>query len=406
MTVAALRHPETRTLLDRAMVVAFQAPKSFTGEDTVEIHAHGGPAVVKGLLGALAAIPGAFMNGKLDLTEVEGLKDLVQAETEAQRQLALRQADGELGRLYEDWRKRIVQSMGHIEAMIDFGEDEQFEDGIWDTTRSRILALRGEIESHLNDGRRGEVIRNGIRVTLFGPVNAGKSSMLNYLARRHVAIVSEEPGTTRDIIETTIDVAGFPVILSDTAGMRAGAGKVEAVGIQLARQRLASDTDLRIALVDLERDVPRQLADLGALVTSDTMVVLNKVDRVSRDDGDATVVDQAVAHCRALTPHVAVTSIAAGDGMDEFVRVLGQLLNSLYGVVVDSGAGPVLTNERQRNHLQSCVQALDRFLAHEDDVVMAAEELRLAALCIGRIGGLVDTEQVLDVIFRDFCIGK
>ncbi|KAJ3361729.1 tRNA modification GTPase gtpbp3, mitochondrial [Allomyces javanicus] len=391
------------------MVVSFPAPRSFTGEDVVELHAHGGPAVVKSILGALAKLRGfrmaergefaqrSFLNGKLNLTEVEGIKDLVNAETDAQRRQALRQSEGELGNLYEEWRATIISSMGHMEAMIDFGEDEQFEDGVWESTQSRIHQLRAAINAHLDDGRRGEILRSGIRTTIFGPVNAGKSSLLNYLARRRVAIVSDIPGTTRDVVESLVDVGGYPVLLGDTAGLRAADDPVERIGIEIAHERLKGETDLKIAVVDVTQ--PRtQLEELKPWLDQATVVVLNKVDKL---ESGSAMLDEWVRDAMQLTPHVVAVSVKSQQGLDQFIRELETLLTDQYG----RQEGPALTNERHRGHLVRCVDHLDRFLA-EQDVVLAAEELRRAAQCVGAITGAVDVEEVLDVVFRDFCIGK
>ncbi|KAJ3375463.1 tRNA modification GTPase gtpbp3, mitochondrial [Allomyces arbusculus] len=339
----------------------------------------------------------SFLNGKLNLTEVEGIKDLVNAETDAQRRQALRQSEGELGNLYEEWRATIVSSMGHMEAMIDFGEDEQFEDGVLESTQTRIQQLRTAINAHLDDGRRGEILRSGIRTTIFGPVNAGKSSLLNFLARRRVAIVSEIPGTTRDVVESLVDIGGYPVLLGDTAGLRAADDPVERIGIEIAYERLKGETDLKIAVVDVTK--PRtQLKELKPWLDQATVVVLNKVDKL---ESRSNMLDGWVRDAKQLTPHVVAVSVKNQQGLDQFIRVLETLLTDQYG----RQDRPALTNERHRSHLVRCVDHLDQFLA-EQDVVLAAEELRRAAQCVGAITGVVDVEEVLDVVFRDFCIGK
>ncbi|ORZ41436.1 hypothetical protein BCR44DRAFT_45838, partial [Catenaria anguillulae PL171] len=418
MARAKLHSPaKPSNVLDHALIVRFPGPKSFTGEDVVELHAHGGPAVVKSILSALGSLNGfrmadrgefahrAFLNGKLDLSEVEGLKDLVNAETEVQRQLAINQSSGALSSMYERWRTTIVSSMGHMEALIDFAEDEQFEDGVWDNTRNRITDLSASISTFLSDNRRGEILRQGIRTTLFGAPNAGKSSLLNHLAQRSVAIVSPIPGTTRDIVETTVDIAGYPVVVGDTAGIRPASDTqdaIELMGMHRARDRIENETDLRVCVMDLTRALEEQVpASAQAWITDQTLVVLNKADAVSLD-----VVEAVRSKVGKWTQHVAVVSLTSGQGVLELNQVLAQLLASVYGEAMDRTGAPVLTNARHRAHLEACQAALGRFLDNEHDVVLAAEELRLAATSIGRITGRVDTEAVLDVVFSDFCIGK
>lgn len=244
-----LRHPCSGEPLDRSLVLWFPGPQSFTGEDCMELHVHGGPAVVSGVLQALGSVPGlrpakageftrrAFAHGKLSLTEVEGLADLIHAETEAQRRQALRQLDGELSQLCQGWAKTLTKALAHVEAYIDFGEDDNLEEGVLEQVDRDVRALEVALSSHLRDARRGQRLRSGANVVVAGPPNAGKSSLVNLLSQKPVSIVSPEPGTTRDILETPVDLAGFPVLLSDTAGLREGAGAVEQEGVRRARQR-------------------------------------------------------------------------------------------------------------------------------------------------------------------------
>ncbi|XP_029772837.1 tRNA modification GTPase GTPBP3, mitochondrial isoform X5 [Suricata suricatta] len=244
-----LSHPRSGEPLDRALVLWFPGPQSFTGEDCAEFHVHGGPAVVSGVLQALGSVPGlrpaeageftrrAFAHGKLSLTEVEGLADLIHAETEAQRRQALRQLDGELGHLCHGWAKTLTKALAHVEAYIDFGEDDNLEEGVLERANSEVRELELALGAHLRDARRGQRLRSGAHVVVAGPPNAGKSSLVNLLSRKPVSIVSPEPGTTRDVLETPVDLAGFPALLSDTAGLREGAGPVEQEGVRRARER-------------------------------------------------------------------------------------------------------------------------------------------------------------------------
>ncbi|RHZ83004.1 hypothetical protein Glove_101g25 [Diversispora epigaea] len=240
-------HPITGEMLDHGLVLWFPGPNSYTGEDIAEFHIHGGTSVVRGVLDALGSIEGfrhaecgefthrAFDNDKLDLTEVEGIADLLNAETEAQRRLALRQAQGGLKHLYDTWRQQLIENMAFVEAVIDFGEDENIEDGVLNQVNERIKHLVSIIQNHMNDNRRGEILRDGIHVTIMGPPNVGKSSFLNYLAQRQAAIVSPIPGTTRDIIEISLNIGGYPIIIGDTAGLRKSDDIIEMEGITRAK---------------------------------------------------------------------------------------------------------------------------------------------------------------------------
>ncbi|WP_431856800.1 tRNA uridine-5-carboxymethylaminomethyl(34) synthesis GTPase MnmE [Azospirillum sp.] len=390
-----LRDPCTGEALDDALVLWFPAPRSFTGEDVGELHLHGGRAVVAGVIEALGALPGlrvaepgeftrrAFENGKLDLTAAEGLADLVDAETSAQRRQALRQMEGALGRLYEGWRDRLTRSLAHIEADIDF-PDEDLPSGVADAVRPVLETLVTEIDAHLADGRRGERLREGLHIAIVGAPNAGKSSLLNALARRDAAIVSARAGTTRDVIEVHLDVGGFPVVLADTAGLREAGDEIEEEGIRRALDR-AAKADVKIAVFDATAPLD---AATRALIDADTVVVLNKTDlapAVTDVDGKAAL----------------PVSARTGAG-------LHQLEERLAAFSADRLAGsgaPALTRARHRAALEECQGALARALTAPLPE-LAAEDVRLASRALGRITGRVDVEDLLDVIFRDFCIGK
>ncbi|KAI9219318.1 hypothetical protein BC828DRAFT_386462 [Blastocladiella britannica] len=434
LALVALEHPVTRISLDdRALAAWFPGPKSFTGEDTVELHVHGGTAVVAAVLQGVAACNNhsrseekggsalfrmaergefamrALANGKLDLAEVEGLKDLINAETEVQRQLASQQASGHFSTQIESWRREIVTCMGHAEAQLDFGEDEQFDSGQWQRTSARISSLSSSIAAHLATAQRGEIVRSGIRTTLFGVANAGKSSLINHLARRHVALVAATPGTTRDVVEARVDVAGYPVLLGDTAGLRTDTDDaVERAGVALARNRLANESDLRIWVVDLAASpLADQIALAAPFPASTGLVVLNKTDCV-----DSHFIECAKAEITDAAKGVpmVMVSMATGTGLADLDATLATVLRDTYGAGLansESATGMVVTNARHRAHLAECVAALDACVAAaEHDLVIAAEELRRAAQSMGRITGRVDVEDVLDVVFGDFCIGK
>ena len=422
-TAVKLSDPETLVAIDDGLALWFPAPNSFTGEDVAELHVHGGPAVVMGALEALGAMPGlrtaepgeftrrAFENGKMDLTAAEGLADLVEAETSAQRRQALRQLQGELGRFYESWRERLLNALAHIEAGIDFS-DEDLPDSVEAAAAEEVGKLVGEIAAHLKDNRRGERLRSGLLITIIGPPNAGKSSLLNLLARRDAAIVAATAGTTRDVIEVHLDLGGYPVIVADTAGLRDvgdggdGGDEVEAEGIRRAKGK-AREADLRLAVFDGQA-WPVTDSHTAGLVDADTLVVINKSD-LGQPAPPLEVGGQPALAISALT----------GDGVEAFLAVAAERVAGLMETAPSSAIGPALTRARHREALEECRAALERFLAAADNdkggdndkgsdktPELAAEDLRLAARALGRITGRVDVEDVLDAIFRDFCIGK
>lgn len=395
-TLARLRG-EGGEILDQALLLFFPAPHSFTGEDVAELHIHGGRAVLAAVSDALVgqglrpAEPGefsrrAFENGKLDLTQAEAIADLVDAETTAQRRQALRQMDGALTDLYGGWRQALIRSLAHLEAVIDFPE-EGLPEELADQINRGLDGLIDEIGGHLADGHRGERLRDGLEIAIIGAPNAGKSSLLNRLARREAAIVSSTAGTTRDVIEVHLDLGGYPVVVADTAGLRDTAEEIESEGIRRARAR-ADKADLTVAVFDgalLPALDPHTLE----LVDSRTLVVVNKCDRT--DAIPDRVKDRDVFRISAMT----------GEGLDAFLAALTRLVADR----LDVSAAPALTRARHRMALQDCLDALRR-ARRAPMLELAAEDVRLAARALGRITGRVDVEELLDVIFRDFCIGK
>jgi tRNA modification GTPase len=396
-TPVTLRDPATGETVDRGLALLFAAPASYTGEDVVELHVHGGRAVVQRLLGLLDAQAGlrpaeageftrrAFEHGKLDLTQAEAVADMVAAETEAQRRQALRQLDGALGRLYEDWRARLVQALAYAEADIDFA-DEDLPAGLTEAARGQIRLLREDIAAHLRDRRAGEILRDGFQIAIVGAPNAGKSSILNALAKRDAAIVDATAGTTRDIIELRLDLGGYPAIVADTAGLRDTADAVEGEGVRRAHRR-ARAADLLLVIYDATKAEDAATRTLAAQAAQ-ALVVRNKCDLLP-------------VWPRARAGEV-VVSARAGTGM----AVLEERLAGLIAAQLDRSSGaPALTRLRHRRALEEAVAGLDRALAGTAPELVA-EDLRLAARAIGRVTGRVDVEDLLDVIFRDFCIGK
>jgi len=387
--------PKTKETIDRALVLYFPAPHSFTGEDVVELHTHGGRAVTNAVIENLSKLPGfrlaeageftrrAFENGKMDLTEAEAIADLVHAETDAQRKQALRQLDGALGRLYEQWRHSLARALAYMEAAIDFSDEELPLDMI-EKQSADLKRLRDEIALHLNDNHRGERLREGFSIAILGPPNAGKSSLLNRLAHRDVAIVSPTAGTTRDVIEVHLDIGGYPVMLADTAGLREGDNEIESEGIRRARAR-AAQADFNLLIFD-GAIWPQMDNATQSLIGDHTLAVVNKADLLppqTRNDAFLFL------------------SVKDDVGID---ALLQRLTIEITQRLTDTGAPP-LTRARHRTALEVCLEHLDRaLLAKMAD--LRAEDVRLAMRALGRITGRVDVEDLLDIIFRDFCIGK
>lgn len=395
------------TILDHGLVLWFPGPASATGEDIAEFHVHGGRAVVAAVLDALAALPGlrpaepgefarrAFLAGKLDLAQAEALADLIAADTEAQRAQAQRQLQGGLSRRLDGWRDEILRALAHVEAAIDFADDEVPGGDVVADTVVRVNALLPELRASLD--RRGERLRDGVHAVILGAPNVGKSSLLNRLAQRDAAIVSATAGTTRDVLEVHLDVVGYPVILADTAGLRATADEVESEGVRRALHRAAA-ADIKIAIFDAAA-WPARDAATDALIDATALVVVNKSDLRSaapppagerRGGGDAA----------SMRPHF--LSARTGAGMERFLAALGLAVAAVAG-----SAEPGLTRARHTAAVRECVACLEHFVQDSGlSLELRAEELRLAGRAIGRITGRVDVEDLLDVIFAEFCIGK
>ena len=396
LSLRTLRDPRDGTELDRALVAWFPGPETYSGEDMAELHLHGGTAVRMGVLTALARMPGcraagpgaftrrAVLNGRMDLAEAEAVADLIDAETEGQRRQALRQLDGALSRQVAAWREEAIDCLAAAEAALDFADEGDVDEAGLDAALfGRVSGLRQAIATALHDGRRGERLREGFVVVLAGAPNAGKSTLLNALSRRDVAIVSDVPGTTRDAIEIRLDLGGLPVFLVDTAGLRETAEPVEAEGIRRSRTRIGT-ADLVLALVPPHGSRP----DLGA-ADLPVLPVHTKIDLFA-------------GSTNAVVPGALAVSARTGAGLDALLDAIQMAAE------VGLGTGDALvTRARHRAALEACVAHLDRLLAGAGALPeLAAEDLRLAVRSLGEVGGHVGVEDVLDRLFSGFCIGK
>jgi tRNA modification GTPase len=396
----ALLRDVSQRPIDDAVVLWFPGPASATGEDVAEFHVHGGRAVLAALFATLSAFenvrpaePGeftrrAFENGKLDLTEAEGLDDLIHADTDRQRRQALRQLKGLLGDKARDWRARIIEASALIEAGIDFSDEGDVPAELIAPALAKVRALLAEIEEVLAEQGRSERLRDGLVVAIAGPPNVGKSTLMNQLARREVAIVSPHAGTTRDVIEVQLDLDGYPVTVIDTAGIRETDDPVEQEGVRRARVR-AADADLVLWLTDtsgVESD------GQGGTIAP-VWRVRNKIDL---DGADRPLAESAGGRVFRI-------SASCGDGLPELIAAMVHFAQTYFG----NSEGGLIGRARQRKLLQETAASLQRCIeVVREGEELAAEELRAAAYSLGRLLGRVDVEDILDVIFREFCVGK
>jgi tRNA modification GTPase len=412
-TLARVRDP-AGSVIDQALALWFPAPNSETGEDMAELQLHGGRAVIAAVLTALGRLDGlrpaepgeftrrAFENGRIDLTVVEGLADLIAAETEMQRRQALQQLQGGLSGRAEAWRARLIEALALVEAGIDFSDEGDVPKNLLRDALAIVEPVAREIDDALEGAGRGERLREGYVVAIAGPPNSGKSTLLNRLARREAAIVSPFPGTTRDVIEVHFDLGGYPVTLLDTAGLRDSTDPVEQEGVRRARQS-AARADLVLWVVDASADVAAALAEAEQVGGgAHRLVAVNKIDLLApteRRRVEASLQGREAVH---------VISAASGEGADRLAAALARSAENYF-----STEPALVTRERQRSALAETRRALGAALARgqgadpasiADDLV--AEDLRLALRGLGRLTGRVDVEEILDVIFRDFCIGK
>jgi len=392
--------PSNNTIIDEGLLLWFPAPNSFTGDDLAEFHTHGSNAVISCFLKVLSeqdncrlAEPGeftkiAFQNDKIDLVAAESIGDLIYAETELQRQQAVRLVQGYASNYYNNLREKLIKSLAYIEAKIDFGEDDLPERVLKEVQKS-IKEVHSDIKKILEDLKIGEKIREGFRVSIVGEVNAGKSSLLNLLSKRDVAIVSEEAGTTRDVIETYLNIDGYPVILADTAGIRDAKNEIEEKGISLAINK-SKEADLNLIMID--NSSKKINSRIQNLINENSILVLNKADVNSKQN-----------HNFHNTETVLV-SVKSNKNIDQLIKKVKDKLSKKFITNRDV----LITRERHRNKLNDCLKEINNFLKKDQnkDLELASEDLRLATRHLGSIVGKVDVEEILGSIFKDFCIGK
>ena len=388
-------------LIDEGILLWFPGPESYTGEDMAEIHVHGSIAVIRSILDQLSkfedcrlAEPGeftkiAFQNGKINLLKAESISDLISAETEIQRQQAIKIMSGKSSEKFNLLREKLLKILSNVEAKIDFPEDD-LPDDVIKNIKKESEKIRKEIEKVLDDQKVGERIREGFKIAILGPTNAGKSSLLNYLSNRDVAIVSEIAGTTRDVIEAHLNLDGYPVVISDTAGIRESQDEIEKKGIRLALKR-AEDADLNIIVIE-----PKSVNFTGFmndLVTEKSIIVINKIDLGYKN------INQQIEKFNPI-----FLSIKNETNLDELIKRIKDKLKNKFV----SSNETLITRERHRQSLEACLQNLKNFEEKnsQEDFDKAAEDLRLATRHLGMIVGKVDVEEILGSIFSDFCIGK
>ena len=400
MYLTKFYNPVSRETLDNSLLVAFKSPASFTGEDTVEINCHGSKAVIRSFLAALSALPDfrlaepgefsrrSFYNGKMDLTEADGLADLIDAETSLQQKVALQQMGGNLFNLYNDWRSRLVSILSYIEAYIDFPDENIPEDTVF-KIENGVFKISEEIEKHIQDNKIEERLRDGFKVVIAGPTNAGKSSLINAIVKRNVAIVSDIAGTTRDVIETYVDIQGFPVIFSDTAGLRETSDEIEQIGVKLAKDKIA-EADFCLFMFDAAVDTPEIFSEYLNKIEVPYLFVANKMDKIN----EAEKADLIKNGC-AL--------ISAKESKN--ISVITETIYKTFQDMYEKGTAQLITRQRYKEALGECLQNLSRFNLHKE-IELAAEDIRLACRAIGKITGQVEVDEILDKIFSSFCIGK
>ena len=398
-TIKKIIDPNSSELIDEGIILWFPGPESYTGEDMAELHTHGSKAVIDAIHKALEdtkkcriAEPGeftkiAFQNGKINLLKAESISDLISSETEIQRKQAINIMTGKSSKIYDDLRDRLIRALSNIEAKIDFPEEEIPEKAI-NEIKKNVDYVVEKIEKILNDQKVGERIREGFKIAIVGPTNAGKSSLLNHLSNRDVAIVSEIAGTTRDVIEVHLNISGYPVVLSDTAGIRKSKNEIEKKGIKLALKK-AEEADLNLIVIE-----PKNLEFTGFLkdlIKPNSILVINKCD----------LKEVILTEQMKKIDHV-IISVKNNTNLENLILKIKSKLKGRFIQTEEI----IITRERHRQNLEQCLQNLINFKNQKDDFDKAAEDLRLATRHLGMIVGKVDVEEILSSIFNDFCIGK
>lgn len=391
-------------LIDEAIITFFKAPRSFTGEDVAEISIHSSQYILKRIFAKLLSLENvdlasagefskrAFLNGKIDLVQAEAIPDLIASETEAQHKQAISQLSGNLGKIYENWRHKIIEISAFIEALIDFPEDD-LPTSIIEKINHDVIDLKTQISQHLNDNKAGQKIKNGLSLAIIGAPNAGKSSLMNFLAQSEVAIVSEIAGTTRDIIDVHLEIAGVPVIISDTAGIRLSTDLIEQEGVKRALNK-AQNADIKIYLIDVANPIIQK-----NLIDERTILVFNKIDKIlnSKIDFNKIISDSRInKENKFLT-----ISVEKNINLPKLFEALKEKIDLL----IPSFNSPLITQERYRISLQNCLNSLEN-LNLTRNIEICAENLRICANEIAKINGKIDIENILDLIFSKFCIGK
>lgn len=400
MYLTKFYNPVSRETLDNSLLVAFKSPASFTGEDTVEINCHGSKAVIRSFLEALSLLPDfrlaepgefsrrSFYNGKMDLTEADGLADLIDAETALQQKVALQQMGGTLFDLYNDWRTRLVNVLSYIEAYIDFPDEDIPQDTV-QKIENGVFKISEEIKKHLQQNNVEERLRDGFKVVIAGPTNAGKSSLINAVVKRNVAIVSDIAGTTRDVIEAYVDLKGFPVIFTDTAGLRESADEIEQIGIKLAKDKIA-EADFCLFMFDAEKDSSEIFSEYIKAAAVPYALVANKMDKLSSGQQKKLQEQGCI-----------LISAKENQNVNEITDKIYETFQNMY----EKSSAQLITRQRYKESLAECLENLSRFNLQKE-IELSAEDIRLACRAIGKITGQVEVDEILDKIFSSFCIGK